>query len=356
MRGYFQIASLAKAVFVGPARWLWAQSWPASSAWSYRRRYVALVGPAREAPEFAPYVVVVLDQTGGKADALQRERGCAQCRADRGPLHQWPCGHARIFPREFGRPCVLFEVETIAIHPGYKPDALPRGAYSIDLALLLLSEPLPSQFTPVQLSDTGLVAVGQRVRIAGFGLSDEDKVRIASFGPSNEDISGTSGVLRAGVLMSSRPKSKFSVLVDPEGAGLGGCIGDSGAPIFAIDRPAARRRGDKSERATTANHVAFLPRPCSLRRKCHGFARPCKPGERPGAWHINAIRPDCPTPGEIIPASLWQTSRVEPPEALSAVDLMSDGAGSFLLGGKWSERLCLLFPNDRHRRANQGMA
>ena len=250
MRGYFQIASLAKP-FLSARRLALGSALACLFGMLSPAPVVALVGPAREAPEFAPYVVVVLDQTGGKANVCS-----ASVVARNVVLTAAHCisglAATRVFYRESSGDPVFLGVEKIAIYPGYKPDALPRGAYSTDLALLLLSEPLPSQFTPVQLSDTGLVAVGQRVRIAGFGLSDEDKVRIASFGPSNEDISGTSGVLRAGVLMSSRPKSKFSVLVDPKGAGLGGCIGDSGAPIFAIDRPllvavAIRANGERGQ-------------------------------------------------------------------------------------------------------------
>jgi hypothetical protein len=197
---------------------------------------LALVGPAREAPQFAPYVVVVLDQTGGKtgvctASVVARNvvltaAHCASGLAD-----------TRVFYRTSSGDPVFLGVGKIAIHPDYRPDASHQDAFSIDLALLLLSEPLPSQFRPVQLAGIGPVAVGQRVRIAGFGLSDEDKTRIASFGPSNEDISGTSGVLRAGVLISSGPRKKFSVLIDPAGTGLGGCVGDSGAPVFASKEP-----------------------------------------------------------------------------------------------------------------------
>ncbi len=196
----------------------------------------ALVGPAREAPQFAPYVVVVLDQTSGKTNVCS-----ASVVARNVVLTAAHCVSGlpdmRVFYRESSGDRVFLGVEKIAINADYKPNASRPAAFSIDLALLLLSEPLPSKFRPVQLGGKGPVAVGQRVRIAGFGLSDEDKVRIAGSGPSNEDVSGTSGVLRAGVLMSSGPKSKFSVLVDPAGTGLGGCTGDSGAPVFAGNQP-----------------------------------------------------------------------------------------------------------------------
>jgi hypothetical protein len=45
-------------------------------------------------------------------------------------------------------------------------------------------------------------------------------------------------VLRAGILSAAGPKSTFLLfLSDPGGTGLGGCTGDSGAPIFALDQP-----------------------------------------------------------------------------------------------------------------------
>jgi hypothetical protein len=45
--------------------------------------------------------------------------------------------------------------------------------------------------------------------------------------------------LRAGVLVASGPKSPVLLwLTDPDGTGLGGCTGDSGAPVLAIAQPA----------------------------------------------------------------------------------------------------------------------
>src|SRR5262245_11755115 len=192
----------------------------------------ALVGPALEAPQYAPYVVVVLDQTGGKTNVCS-----ASVVARNVVLTAAHCASGlagtRVFYRQSSGDRVFLGTEKIAINPGYRSDASHQGEHSIDLALLLLSEPLPSQFRTVDLGGIGPIAVGQRVQMAGFGLSDDDKVRIASFGPSDEDKSGTSGVLRAGVLISSGPKSTFAFLIDPAGTGLGACVGDSGAPVFA---------------------------------------------------------------------------------------------------------------------------
>jgi len=236
----------------------------------------ALVGPAREAPQFAPYVVVVLDQTDGKASVCS-----ASVVARTVVLTAAHCGSGlaatRVFYRESSGDRVFLGVEKIAINPDYRPDASPQGEQSIDLALLLLSEPLPSKFKPVELGGIGPVAVGQRVRIAGFGLSDEDKVRIASFGPSNEDISGTSGVLRAGVLISSGPKLTFAFLIDPAGTGLGACVGDSGAPVFAGNGPrqvavAIQAKGEGGHRCgETTVAVQLAPQMPWIRKTLHAW-------------------------------------------------------------------------------------
>lgn len=184
----------------------------------------ALVGPAREAPQFAPYVVMVMYRSGGDTSFCTASvitsnivLTAAHCVSD--------LSDTRVFYRGGLGKLALFDVATVAINPDYKPNAWRQHFVSIDLALLRLKVPLPSSFKPVELADFGPIATGQRLRIAGFGRADED-------------VSGTSGILRVGILSVTGPKSKLlAFLVDPDGFGLGGCTGDSGAPIFAIDRP-----------------------------------------------------------------------------------------------------------------------
>jgi hypothetical protein len=121
---------------------------------------------------------------------------------------------------------VFVDIASIAVHPEFRPKIGRKHLISIDLALLRLAEPLPPGFKPIELADSCPVATGQPFRIAGFGRADES-------------VSGTSGVLRAGILVASGPRSPFLVwLTDPDGTGLGGCTGDSGAPVFAIGQPA----------------------------------------------------------------------------------------------------------------------
>lgn len=185
----------------------------------------ALVGPAREAPEFEPYVVMVLDRDGGSASycsgsviAQNIILTAAHCVSS--------IDDTRVHFREAqGRP-VLLEISAIAINPGFRADAARRRLLSIDLALVRLAEPLPARFAPVELSRSDKVELGQKFRIAGFGISEEGAGR-------------TGGILRAGLVVANGPKSSVLLWVrDPDGTGLGACTGDSGAPIFAVERPA----------------------------------------------------------------------------------------------------------------------
>jgi hypothetical protein len=184
----------------------------------------ALVGPARQAPQFAPYVAMVMYRSGGETSFCTASvitsnivLTAAHCVND--------LSDTRVFYRGGQGKLTLFDVTTIAINPDYKPNSRRQHVVSIDLALLRIREPLPPSFKPVELGDIGPIATGQQLRIAGFGRADED-------------MSGTSGILRAGILSATAPKSKLlAFLVDPDGFGLGGCTGDSGAPIFAMDQP-----------------------------------------------------------------------------------------------------------------------
>jgi hypothetical protein len=184
----------------------------------------ALVGPARLAPELEPYVVTVLNRSGGSAGFCT-----ASVISQSVVLTAAHCVGApddtRIFFQNAKREPVLIETASIAINPGFRPDAIRRRVVSIDLALILLAEPLPPAFTPIDVAKTNSAEPGQKFLIAGFGVSDEAQGK-------------TGGILRSGILVDTGPKS--SVLLwaaDPKQSGLGACTGDSGAPILAFDRP-----------------------------------------------------------------------------------------------------------------------
>lgn len=228
MRGYFRIVSLSKAFLPAPRAGAGTIR-ACLSGMALAAPACAMVGPAREAPEFAPYVVTVLDKSGGGSGG-----GASFCTATViAPDVVLTAAHCvsnlantRVFFRGGHGQLVLADVASIAVHPEFRPKIGRKHLISIDLALLRLAEPLPPTFKPIELTDSGPVATGQPFRMAGFGRADES-------------VSGTSGVLRAGILVASRPKSPVLVwLTDPDGTGLGGCTGDSGAPVLAIGQPA----------------------------------------------------------------------------------------------------------------------
>lgn len=225
MRGYFRIVSLAKAFLPAPRAGSGAML-ACLSGIVLTAPAFALVGPAREAPEFAPYVVTVLDKSGSGGASFCTASVIAQDVILTAAHCVSNLSNTRVFYRGGQKQLVLFDVASIAIHPEFRPKIGRKHLISIDLALLRLAEPLPPAFKPIELTGSGPVATGQPFRIAGFGRADES-------------VSGTSGVLRAGILVASGPKSPVLVwLTDPDGAGLGGCTGDSGAPVLAIGQPA----------------------------------------------------------------------------------------------------------------------
>lgn len=229
-RIFRRVARLALAAGLVP--------WPAA----------ALVGPAREAPELAPYVVIVVDR-----------RDMSYCTASViDPRVVLTAAHCVSSPevtsvhfRDRDGQGVFVETSEIAVHPGYRPDAARRNLLSIDLALVQLAEPLPSSFRPVALSDSSRVDIGQKFLIAGFGVADETSGK-------------TGGVLREGLIEVSGSTPPFLVrLSDPEGQGLGGCTGDSGAPVFTPGRPvvvavAIWAKGEDGQRCGAATEAALV--------------------------------------------------------------------------------------------------
>jgi hypothetical protein len=234
MRGYFQIVSLAKTFLPAPRAGV-GTILACLSGMVLTAPAFALVGPAREAPEFAPYVVTVLDKSGGGSG----DGGASFCTASVIALDVVltaahcvsTLSNTRVFFRGGHSQLVLFDVASIAVHPEFRPKIGRKQLISIDLALLRLAEPLPAAFKPIELTQSGPVATGQPFRMAGFGRADES-------------VSGTSGILRAGILVASGPKSPVLVwLTDPDGTGLGGCT--RAGPRHRST--GARRRGDQGQ-------------------------------------------------------------------------------------------------------------
>lgn len=208
----------------------------------------ALVGPAREAPELAPYVVMVIDRrdmsycTGTVIDrsTVLTAAHCVESPESVSIYHPEDDGKGTFLP-----------TTDVAVHPGYRPDAARRGVLSIDLALVRLAEPLPAHFRPVSLSDKLRLEIGQKLSVAGFGIADET-------------LPQTGGVLREGTVEVSGTTPPFLVkLTDPRGQGLGGCTGDSGAPVFAPGEPgivavAIWAKGEDGQRCGAATEAELV--------------------------------------------------------------------------------------------------
>src|ERR1700737_1131613 len=158
MRGYFQIASLAKP-FLPTRRVGLGSILTCLSGMVLPAPVIGLVGPAREAPEFAPYVVAVLDKHGSGASFCT-----ASVIAPNVVLTAAHCvsnlSNTRVFFRGGHGQLVLFNVASIAIHPEFRPKIGRKHLISIDLALLRLAEPLPATFKPIELTDSGPAATG----------------------------------------------------------------------------------------------------------------------------------------------------------------------------------------------------
>ncbi len=189
--------------------------------------FLALMVPAvamvkgEPAPLLAPYAVMVLGSKGSFCSAIvlnpQVLLTAAHC-VSGSPDY-------RVHWRDKDGQPVLREPATIILHPGYAKNAARDRKRSIDLAMIRLAEPLPSQFKSVALSDL-VPRTGDRLIVAGYGLTVE-----------NDPVTG--GTLRASTLATIEPYGPSRILVwlsdpvsGPKGNGAGACTGDSGGPIF----------------------------------------------------------------------------------------------------------------------------
>lgn len=121
---------------------------------------------------------------------------------------------------------VLIAPASVSFHPEFDAKAIATRRRSIDLALLRLSSPLPSRFSPATLLDGTLPRAGTLITIAGYGVSREGEAR-------------TTGTYRSAALSAVEPYGPGRILIwasDPETAGkkpgAGACQGDSGGPIL----------------------------------------------------------------------------------------------------------------------------
>ena len=116
------------------------------------------------------------------------------------------------------------KVASILRHPRFDAASYAASRATADLALLKLAIPLPDIVMPATLAPPRRVAAGETLTVAGFGVT----------------LSGTArglGIPRmAALTVTGKPGSLQIRLTDAaargQRIGLGGCTGDSGAPVF----------------------------------------------------------------------------------------------------------------------------
>ena len=113
---------------------------------------------------------------------------------------------------------------SVARHPHFSMAAYAANRATADVALVKLSAPLPAIVVPAALAAARRVAEGEIMTIAGFGVTRAGTA--AGLGVPRE----------AQLVVTGRPGSLQIRLVDAKTrnkrAGLGGCTGDSGAPVY----------------------------------------------------------------------------------------------------------------------------
>jgi hypothetical protein len=122
---------------------------------------------------------------------------------------------------------VVADVVGAAVHPEFVPGTTPRTQPGVDLAIVKLAHPLGSDFRPIDLSSSGGIGNGQRVTVAGFGVTGERQLSSARVLRSTDLVS----------LGTVQITNRVTIVADPdrlaEIAGAGACRGDSGGPVLA---------------------------------------------------------------------------------------------------------------------------
>jgi secreted trypsin-like serine protease len=125
----------------------------------------------------------------------------------------------------------LQDVKNVAIHPGFRMEAMLAHRATADVALLWLAGPATGK-TPAPLGAPQLpIAVGAKFTIAGVGVTVRGDGKSA-------------GTIRSAALIATGKPGTLQIrLIDPAtmGAreGLCACTGDSGSPVFEDEQGVA---------------------------------------------------------------------------------------------------------------------
>jgi secreted trypsin-like serine protease len=136
-----------------------------------------------------------------------------------------PGGDYKLVEFDAQRQPHLRDIAKVVRHPRLDPKKFDRHTATADVALLKLAKALPQAAQASLASSSYRATVGERLTIAGYGLAEPGNPR-------------TGGNLRVAALaVTGKPGNLQIRLYDPatrnESLGLGGCTGDSGAPVFA---------------------------------------------------------------------------------------------------------------------------
>ena len=124
---------------------------------------------------------------------------------------------------------VTIDVRAVVRHPTFNMAAYAASRATADVALIKLATPLPDIVVPAGLADPRRIANGETLTIAGFGVT------------RNHTADGLGIPRMATLAVTGKPGSLQVRLQDPNtrnaGPGLGGCVGDSGAPAYDGAKP-----------------------------------------------------------------------------------------------------------------------